>query len=197
MDEVYFERLRLTCKKYHDFSDGAFEELKKISFVKVAKKGEILQDTYSAARYIYFIYKGILRTYYLSEEGVIYTKNLFSENYFAASKVSLLTQEDSYLNIETLEKSILVCIDFAAYKKLIATNNEFKDFYINYLEKNWIIEKEKNEISLIVDDATTRYNNFIQKNPNIEKRIPLYHIANHLGITPTQLSRIRKTSQHM
>ena len=28
------------------------------------------------------------------------------------------------------------------YKKLIAENIEFKDFYINYLEKNWVIVKE-------------------------------------------------------
>ncbi len=62
-----------------------------------------------------------------------------------------------------------------------------------------MIIKEKNEISLILDDAMTRYQNFIEQNPNIQNRIPLHHIANHLGITPTQLSRIRKNikNQHM
>ena len=82
--------------------------------------------------------------------------------------------------------------DFEKYKELIEKYNEFKTFYINYLEKNWVIIKEKNEISLILDDATTRYENFIKNNPNIENRIAKHHIANHLGITPTQLSRIRK-----
>ncbi len=197
--EEYFNQLREVCKQYHDFSDEAFESFKNICFIKEAKKGEVLQDTYSIAKYIYFICKGILRTYYISEDANIYTKNLFSENYFSASKVSLITKEDSYLNIEALEDSILIYIDFDGYKKLIAENIEFKDFYINYLEKNWVIVKEKNEISLIVDDATTRYLNFIEKNPNIEKRIPQHHIANHLGITPTQLSRIRNKlkNQHM
>ncbi len=187
-----FNQLRETCKQYQDFSDKSFEEFRKISFLKEVKKGEVLQDVYSPAKYIYFICKGILRTFFSNEQGAIYTKNLFSENYFSASKVSLITGEDSYLCIDALEDSTLIYIDFFKYKKLIETNDEFKNFYINYLEKNWIIVKEKNEISLILDDATKRYENFIRNNPNIQNRIPLHHIANHLGITPTQLSRIRK-----
>jgi signal-transduction protein with cAMP-binding, CBS, and nucleotidyltransferase domain len=187
-----FKQLRQTCKEYQDLSDDSFKKLKKISFLKESKKGEILQDVYSPAKYIYFICKGILRTFFLNSNGAIYTKNLFSENYFSASKVSLLTGEDSYLCIDALEDSILICIDFKEYKKLIEKNDEFKNFYINYLERNWVIVKEKNEISLILDDASTRYENFIKNNPNIENRIPLHHIASHLGITPTQLSRIRK-----
>jgi hypothetical protein len=98
-----------------------------------------------------------------------------------------------------LEDCTLIYIDFEKYKELINKYNEFKTFYINYLEKNWVIVKEKNEISLILDDATRRYENFIKNNPNIENRVALHHIANHLGITPTQLSRIRKKLklQHM
>ncbi|RXK00505.1 Crp/Fnr family transcriptional regulator [Arcobacter sp. CECT 8986] len=187
-----YDKLKQACNQYYNFDDKSFSLLKDITFIKKVKKSEILQDSYSPAKYIYFIVKGVLRTYYLNEDGNIYTKNIFSENYFSASKVSLLTKEDSYLNIDALEDCILICIDFEKYKQLIDKYIEFKEFYINYLEKNWVIVKEKNEISLILDDAQIRYENFIKSNPNIENRIALHHIANHLGITPTQLSRIRK-----
>jgi ribosomal protein L10 len=52
-------------------------------------------------------------------------------------------------------------------------------------------------------EAKERYLDFITLHPNIEDRIPLQFIASHLGITPTQLSRIRKkikeksSNQHM
>lgn len=196
--EKYYTQLRNACKEYQEFSDESFQEFTKYLSVKEIKKGEVLQDIYSPAKYIYFIAKGILRTYYLNEDGSTYTKNLFSENYFSASKVSLITKENSYLCIDALEDSIIVFIEYEGFRKLIDTNDEFKTFYINYLEKNWIIVKEKNEISLILDDASVRYQNFIAKNPTLENRIPLHHIADHLGITPTQLSRIRKKlNQHM
>ena len=190
--DIYYNQLKEAMKQYSNISDDSFNQLKEFLSVRDVSKGEILQDIYSPAKYLYFICKGILRTYYSSENGTIYNKNLFSENYFSASKVSLIIKEDSYFCIETLEDSKIIFIEYEGYRNLIDTNDEFKTFYINYLEKNWIIIKEKNEISLIIDDATTRYKDFISRNKNIENRIPLHHIANHLGITPTQLSRIRK-----
>ena len=102
--------------------------------------------------------------------------------------------------IDALEDCNIVFIEYEGFRKLIDTNDEFKTFYIKYLEKNWIIVKEKNEISLILDDSMLRYQNFVEKNQNIENRIPLHHIADHLGITPTQLSRVRKKlkeNEHM
>ncbi len=191
MIEEYYKQFRKACDEYFVFDDERFEKLKDITFFKEIKKGEILLDNYSKAKYIYFICKGVLRTYYLDENGKTYTKNLFIENYFSTSKVSLLTKETSYLSIEALEDCSLIFIDYDKYKELISKYDEFKNFYINYLEKNWVIVKEKNEISLILDDAKLRYQNLIKNNPNIENRIPLHYIADHLGIIATQLSRIR------
>ncbi|OCL86214.1 Crp/Fnr family transcriptional regulator [Arcobacter porcinus] len=191
MIKDFYKQFRKACDEYFVFDDERFEKLKDITFFKEIKKGEILLDNYSKAKYIYFICKGVLRTYYLDENGKTYTKNLFIENYFSTSKVSLLTKETSYLSIEALEDCSLIFIDYDKYKELISKYDEFKNFYINYLEKNWVIVKEKNEISLILDDAKLRYQNLIKNNPNIENRIPLHYIADHLGITATQLSRIR------
>ena len=178
---------------YSPISPTEFELLKPYLHLRSVKKNEVLQDNYSPAKAIYFICKGLLRTYYLHEDGTIYNKNIFMENYFSASVVSLLNGENSYLCIQALEPSSVLEIDYKGYRHLIETNESFKTFYISYLEQNWIIVKEKNEISLIIDNATTRYQNFLEKHPNIEKRVSQHYIAAHLGITPTQLSRIRKS----
>jgi len=45
--------------------------------------------------------------------------------------------------------------------------------------------------SYIKLDAKDRYKLFLKDNPGMVNRIPLYHIANHLGMSPVQLSRIR------
>lgn len=193
-DEARFwEQFYEALNRYAPISNDEFQLFKPYLKLRVAQKGAMLQDNYTPAHAIYFICKGLLRTYYLHEQSTIYTKNLFMENYFSASVVSLLTGENSYLCIQALEPSILIEIDYKGYRHLIDTNEAFKNFYISYVEKNWIIEKEQNEISLIIDNATTRYQNFLEKFPDIEKRVSQHHIATHLGITPTQLSRIRKS----
>jgi len=189
----FWEQFYEALNHYAPINRDEFALIKPYLKLRVVKKGEVLQDAYSPADAIYFICEGLLRTYYLGENSALYTKNLFHENYFSASVVSLLTGENSYLCIEALEPSVVMEINYLGYKTLIESHESYKNFYIRYLEKNWIIEKERNEISLIVDNATTRYQKFLEKHPEIEKRASQHHIASHLGITPTQLSRIRKS----
>lgn len=39
--------------------------------------------------------------------------------------------------------------------------------------------------------AAQRYADLTARHPRLAAEIPLYHVAGYLGITPTQLSRIR------
>ena len=108
------------------------------------------------------------------------------------SKDSLLRRIASDFSLAALEKSVLINLNYKKYKELISKNDDLKNFYIAYLEKNWVIEKEQREISLVMENATERYQALLQKYPNILQRVPQLHIASHLGITPTQL-RDRKS----
>ena len=65
-------------------------------------------------------------------------------------------------------------------------------FQINYLETHWLLEKEPKEIGYLQFEAKDRYLTFLDDFNHIANRLPQYHIASYLGITPTQLSRIRK-----
>lgn len=51
MNNLYYEQFRNVCKEYYDFDDENFEKLKNITFLKEVKKGEILLDNYSKAKY--------------------------------------------------------------------------------------------------------------------------------------------------
>jgi CRP/FNR family transcriptional regulator, anaerobic regulatory protein len=47
-------------------------------------------------------------------------------------------------------------------------------------------------LELQVLPAKERYENLLKKHPEIFQKVPLYHIANYLGIAPKSLSRIRR-----
>ena len=53
------------------------------------------------------------------------------------------------------------------------------------------IEEEQKEIEMALLDADKRYLIMRQKFPTLEAIVPQYYIASYLGISPTQLSRIR------
>lgn len=191
----YLQELKLKFQSYASISDASWQLIENIVEFQSVKKGEILLQNRHIAKKIHFICKGALRAFITDAAGNIYNKNIFLEGDFAGSTASLIQQTPSDFSIETLEDSILININYKKYKALIDQNTDLKSYYIAYLEKNWVIEKEQREISLVMENATQRYLNLLAKHPDISERIALLHIASHLGITPTQLSRIRKELQ--
>lgn len=194
MDELkkYFDDFKQVVLGYYPLTEEAFARFENIIKFKLVKKNEILLQIGTISRQLYFICKGAVIAYYVDEEGNTYNKNIFLENEFAGSTVSALLNTPSEFTLEAIEDTVLISIHYDSYRTLIDHHIEFKNFYISYLEKNWIIDKEQREISLVMENATARYLKFLTLHPDIDKRIPLQHIASNLGISPTQLSRIRK-----
>jgi CRP-like cAMP-binding protein len=136
-------------------------------------------------------------------KGICTIRKYFLEGDFVGSTVSAIKEKPSQFSLEVIEDSILISFDYRKYRALIDEHTDLKNFYIAYLEKNWVLDKEKRELEIVLNDADKRYLDFIEMHPQIENRIPLHYIASHLGITATQLSRIRKKlknnaeNQHM
>lgn len=91
-----------------------------------------------------------------------------------------------------MENTELLEYDAAAYKLLLERFPDLAMFHIKYLEKNWVADKEESEITLKYQTAKQRYLTFLKDNPALIKRLKQYRIASFLGVTPTQLARIRK-----
>lgn len=191
--ETYLNNLNQTIESYYLISEKSWKLIESITSFQTLKKGEALLRNGEIAKNLHFIAKGVLRAFITDEEGNFYNKNLFLENYLAGSKVSLMLQTPSNFTIEALEDSIVININYKKYMELINETDDLKNFYIAHLERHWIIEKEQREVALVMQNATERYITLLEKHPDLADRVPLLHIASHLGITPTQLSRIRKS----
>ncbi|UUW08207.1 Crp/Fnr family transcriptional regulator [Flavobacterium plurextorum] len=191
--EISLNNLKLAFEGYSPISENSWKLIENITEFQTIKKGETLLQNGEIAKNLHFVAKGILRAFITDRQGNFYNKNLFMENSFAGSKVSLMLQSPSDFTIEALEDSIIINLNYKKYILLINENEDLKNFYIAHLEKNWIIDKEQREVALVMQNATERYVNLLKKHPSIAERVPLLHIASHLGITPTQLSRIRKS----
>lgn len=198
MDDVntekqYIDLLKNTFRAhYPDITEQSFQHLIDILSIENYSRDAILVSQGQIARHIHLLCKGVIKAYFISDTGVTYNKNLFTEGSLVGSAVSLLRKTPSEFTLQALEDCTLITFDYTEYKKLIYKHDDLKNFYIAYLEKQWIIEKEQREISIVTETASTRYLKLLAKSPDIDKRVPLRDIASHLGITPTQLSRIRK-----
>ena len=178
--------------RYSPVSDTVLSLFMSICRVEEFKKGARLLDIGTISRRKYILCSGTVVAYFINEEGDLYHKNIFLEGDFVGSTVSALRQKASEFALEAIEDAKLIGFDYEKYRQLIEEQPEMKAFYIAYLEKNWVLDKEQRELDIVLKDAEARYQDFIEAHPGIEQRIPLHYIASHLGITPTQLSRIRK-----
>ena len=187
-----FLALRKSLCSYTSISDDTWEAFMGICKFRYYKKQSFLYNIGSIPASYSYIYQGLVRCFSCDEKGNEYNKMFFDEGKFPGSMTALLTSCPSMLAFETIEDSQIIEIDFSAYRNLMVQNDELKLFQIYYLEKNWLLAKDAREIEIVQDDATARYLQFIDQHYALVDRLPQYHIASHLGITPTQLSRIRK-----
>ncbi|MDV7340760.1 cyclic nucleotide-binding domain-containing protein [Terasakiella sp. A23] len=192
--EVAFSKLKAAMGRYWVLSDATFDAIKDICHTTTVKKNEHLLHFGDVPKSFYFICQGLVRTYTLGgeDQDKEITENFFEEGKFPASVIALLQQAPSAYGLQALEDSDLIVIDHAKYRSLLDQFEDLKSYHIQYIEMNWIQAKGPREISLMSEDSLQRYRNFMAQNPHLVGRVKLHHIASCLGITPTQLSRIRK-----
>lgn len=192
IEEQAFVALRNTLTSYAPIGDQTWQALRAFSKFRALPKHAILYYAGETPQSYAYIYQGLVRGFSCDEKGNEYNKNFFDEGMFPGSMTALLTSTSSFLAFEAIEDSLIIEIDFAAYRKLMIERDDLKLFQIYYLEKNWLLAKDAREIAIVQQDATARYLRFTAEKPALVERLTQYHIASHLGITPTQLSRIRK-----
>lgn len=184
--------LKAAMENYAPLSASTWEAFSALCKIRALTKGALLYQIGKLPTSFAFVVTGLVRGFVINEQGHEYNKNFFREGQFPGCMTALLTSEPSRLAFQAVEDSQVIEIHFAGYRRLLFANTELMRFQIHYLEKNWLLHKDAREIELVQDEATQRYEQFIQDYPDLINRLPLYHIASHLGITPTQLSRIRK-----
>lgn len=190
--EKYAHLFRSSIQRYAPISDASFAQLKAIARLRTVEKGEFVLPMGQVAKKMQFVCQGILVSQFITPEGNIHLKNFFLEGYFAGSTVSMLQASPSAFAIQALEASVLIEFDYQKYRYLIQAHEDLKDFYIAYLEQSWIISNEKRQIAFATQTAAERYQTFLAEYPTLDKRVAQHYVASYLGITPTQLSRIRK-----
>lgn len=194
VDKVkHLDLFRQSLNSYSLITDESFSNLCDIVKFRKVSKGEDLVRIGQTAKRLYFVCEGLLISLYMTNDGGTHIKNFFLEGNIAASTVSMLQATPSNFSIQSVEEGVILEMDFQKYRQLIFDHDDLKNFYIMYLEKKWVVENEKRQIDFATETATERYLTFLEQYPNLEGRVPQLQIASYLGVTPTQLSRIRKS----
>ena len=158
--------------------------------VQVNKKQILLHEGH-ISKHLSFITKGCVRSYYISEEGIEATRNIFTEGKFCVVLPSFINQKPSSECLQALEDTELLRIDKFDFTCLLENNSAWGKFYRIKLERSRIMDSRRLE-SFISMNAKERYEHLLKHNPEYVRRFSNKVIASYLGITQESLSRLKK-----
>lgn len=172
-------------------SNKTITELEAIFSFKKLKKDEIFIDSGIIAKKVGILESGIMRAFFTYDEGKEYNKHFYQGHCFIGGISSLVSGKPNQI----IQQALTDCeIWEADYSKLTQLYNKHPDLerMIRHLFQRAFIQKEERELEIVLLNADKRYHIFKTQFPTLEQLIPQYHIASYLGITPTQLSRVRR-----
>ncbi len=156
------------------------------------EKGYILVNEGNSCNELFFLTQGLLRSYYVRNNGTEVTSSFILENEFFTNVKGFITDTKSTETFEVLEKSTICRIKRTNYLELINTNpilNPINSYIINQHR----IELEERIKMLQCLTAKEKYLFFESNYPKLIQRVQLSHVASFLGVRLETLSRIRKS----
>ena len=178
-------------RKFYKLSDKECAKIIPLFETLEIKKNEHLFRQGEIARWVYFVEKGCLRQYFINNNGEERTIYFKTEGGWASELVSFLDNKPTELNLQATEDSKLEIINQKNWIYAVTLIPSFTMGFIrSQQDTNYMLKKRLAEAT--VETPEEKYLRFIKEEPLLMQRLPLYHIASYLAMTPETLSRIRK-----
>ncbi|MEL6656243.1 MAG: cyclic nucleotide-binding domain-containing protein [Bacteroidota bacterium] len=158
------------------------------------KKGEFFKRPFTIGNQFAFLSEGTVRIIVYKENGDEITVRIRQDNSFITDPFRLEGKNSSPLGIECLEDLTLLIAPVERMQELLETNLALNIVIRKHL-KDQLLEIAKRQYLFVAGSAKERYQFILENNPELLKKVPLRFIASIIGITPTQLSRVRKKNK--
>jgi signal-transduction protein with cAMP-binding, CBS, and nucleotidyltransferase domain len=152
--------------KYVSLTEEEKNAILALNLFRTVKKGTILLEEGQKSEDSYFVLQGCIRTYYIID-GEEKTTAFYTEME-ALTPHCVVSKNPSQYYVSCLEDSILTVSNLDMEAEI---NGKFPKFETSSPEQ--------------------RYQNLLQKRPDLIQRVPQHQLASYLGIKPQSLSRLR------
>ena len=171
VDEEMIEKITLAC-----------------TFRSLEKKDQLLKDD-QHCQHIFFVQKGILRTFHY-QNGKDITYWVYNEGSVFTSWFSYLNDQPANEYIEALEPTQLLLFEKAKFEKILEECPGFEKFWRKTVEQTLsFLDGFYRGFNFL--SAKEKYDLLISYYPNATQNINLGYIASLLGISQETLSRVR------
>ena len=158
---------------------------------RIYNSGEILYGPGDVDAGIHYLCQGLVRYFYSTEAGEERNHAFAAEGNLVGCFPAFIGTGPCNFTVEALEPSTSLLIPSDTVKAFVNRHECWSQLKLQLIG-HVAIRKAEREAEFLKDTAETRYRSFLSRYASFSHRIPQYHIASFLGITPVGLSRIRK-----
>jgi len=201
------QRLREYINSFIELDDKEWGELSALFSEVSYKKGEHIYGESEVSDCLYFITKGIVRSYKTDESGRDFTWTFHCLNMDAlvyrrlmdiavVDYVSFTQNEPEELAFEVLVDATLVKIAKEDLYKLYNSSPKWQRFATKMAEDSYAVMRQRT-FSLLTKSAKEKLEELEEYFPGVfYKNVLVDHIASYLGITRQSLSRLQREKEH-
>ncbi|MEL6675868.1 MAG: Crp/Fnr family transcriptional regulator [Bacteroidota bacterium] len=183
------EQLRAILSEHVSLSEEAWQAIKERSYLRKLPLEAFFTASGEPVREVAYVTHGLLRSFYLEENGAEWNEKFIQPGDFMVANVN--PEEPSKVFIQALEDTAYIGIQYADYVQLTERYPEIA-LVMHKVTAQSMSLKQDRLMTFMAMNARDRYTYFREIYAEVADRIPQYHVSSYLGITPTQLSRLRK-----
>ena len=190
--DYQLKSIKKILSNYIDMSDDEWAQYSLDFRIKQFKKKAFLLKPGEISRDIFFVNEGLLRLFFINNDGEEKTFHFSLEHTFAAEYKSFLKKTPSIYGIQALEdtKVVLMSYDMLHNGYKILKNGEKLGRLI--AEDYFFLFNDKIQ-SMYTKSLVKQYEEMNLRFPGILTRIPQHYLASYLNISPVHLSRLKNS----
>ncbi|MFC4912475.1 Crp/Fnr family transcriptional regulator [Actinomadura gamaensis] len=153
-------------------------------------RGELLFRAGEPADKVAFVVEGLIALWYSAADGRERVLGFRAEDELVCAYGAVLRDSPAHATAEALEETRLLVASRPAFDELCAGHPAWGRALAKLTDRLYLQQDERQR-ALLMDDAETRYRDFLAAYPHLAGRLTQRQIASYVGVTPVALSRIR------
>ena len=189
----HLDKLRATLEQRFNasFSDwdrvnGFFHLLELADGDHWVRAGDLCEE-------FFYISEGLVRIYYIDQDGHEVNEGFYEEGKLLGPISSFVNGTPCLYYIQAIEPCTLVVANYPKFQEYAYDKPEVLRFVITFMQ-SLFLSNAKRDAKRLTSSGEQRYRWFCREYAYLQDRIPQYHIASFLGMTPVSLSRLRKSA---
>lgn len=179
--------------QFDSLNKNQIDLINSLLVIKEYKEGDYFLEAGKVSNQVGFIIDGVFRVCYYNNSGDEITRYFLQETNFIVDINSYNTGIPSTEYIQSVTDSSVIILSHKSMSELSRTIVIW-DKLISKITSKALSEKIARVSIMMPQDASERYDFFLDNFPNIANRVPLQYIASYIGVTKSSLSRLRRTN---